>query len=159
MTPKSHDTMPRVALFAGSFHPFTIGHASVVERALPLFDKIIIGIGINAAKSAPDDIHDRLSAIREVFAHEPRVEVAAYEGLTVDAAAGFGARWLLRGVRSVKDFEYERDLADINRKLSGLETIIIYTLPEHAAISSSVVRELAAYGRDITDFLPHKHTL
>ena len=124
----------RTAFFAGSFNPFTVGHASVVERALPLFDRIIIGVGVNALK-ADADADARVEAIRRLYR---------------DCGAGF----LLRGVRSVRDFEYERDLADINRKLSGLETIIIYTLPEHAAISSSVVRELQAYGHDVSSFLP-----
>ncbi len=144
----------RTAFFAGSFNPFTVGHASVVERALPLFDRIIIGVGVNALK-ADADADARVEAIRRLYRDcGGRVEVCAYQGLTVDAARNCGAGFLLRGVRSVRDFEYERDLADINRKLSGLETIIIYTLPEHAAISSSVVRELQAYGHDVSSFLP-----
>lgn len=124
---------------------------------MPLFDKIIIAVGVNAAKPGLTSADDRVDAIRRVYASQPagRIEVIAYEGeLTVDVAARTGARWLLRGVRSVKDFEYERDLADINRKLSGLETILLYTEPQYAAVSSSVVRELIAYGRDVTDFLP-----
>lgn len=156
MTLRSPDKI-RTALFAGSFDPFTVGHASVVERALPLFDKIIIAVGINASKPGSTPPERRVEAIQRIYASLPagRVTVIAYEGeLTVDLAARTGARWLLRGVRSVKDFEYERDLADINRKLSGLETILLYTEPQYAAVSSSVVRELAAYGREISDFLP-----
>lgn len=153
MTPKSPDS-PRVALFAGSFDPFTLGHASIVERALPLFDRIVVAIGVNAAKSCNTTVGQRLEAIRRLYPAD-RVEVIAYENeLTVDVAARVGARWLLRGVRSVKDFEYERDMADINRRLAGLETVLLYSLPELAAVSSSVVRELESYGRDVAEFLP-----
>ena len=158
MTAKSPSNKPptgvRTAFFAGSFDPFTAGHASVVSRALPLFDRIIIGIGVNAQKTTDEDRSARVGAIARIYASEPRVEVMAYSGLTVDAAADCGACCLLRGVRSVKDFEYERDMADINRQLSGLETVLIYSLPEHSALSSSVVRELQAYGKDVTAFLP-----
>lgn len=147
---------PRVALFAGTFDPFTAGHASVVERALPLFDKIIIAVGVNASKAQLTPSARRVESIAALYATLPqgRIEVVEYGAeLTVDLARRLGARWLLRGVRSVKDFEYERDLADINRKLSGIETILLYTLPEHAAISSSMIRELASYGRDVTEYL------
>lgn len=150
------DDEPRTALFAGSFDPFTIGHASIVSRALPLFDRIVIAVGVNAAKTSADEVSRRVEAIAALYADEPRVTVTHYEGLTVDMAARCGARWLLRGVRSVKDFEYERDMADINRQLSGLETVLLYSLPEHAAVSSSIVRELRAYGRDVSDYLPGK---
>ena len=157
MTAKSPDAAaPRVALFAGSFDPFTAGHASVVERALLLFDRIIIAVGVNSAKPGSEPAEARVEAIRALYAALPagRVEVLAYTGLTVDLAASTGARWLLRGVRSVRDFEYERDMADLNRKLSGLETILLYTLPELSAVSSSAVRELRAIGADITPFMP-----
>lgn len=155
MTATFPESGERVALFAGSFNPFTRGHASVVERALPLFDRIIIAVGVNAAKEADEAAAAaRADAIRRLYEGR-NVEVISYSGeLTVDVAARTGARWLLRGVRSVKDFEYERDLADINRKLSGIETVLLYSLPEHAAISSSVVRELQSYGRDVADMLP-----
>lgn len=160
MTAKSPEIIPagelRTALFAGSFDPFTIGHASIVSRALPLFDRIVIAVGVNMAKTSADEVSRRVEAIAALYADEPRVTVTHYEGLTVDMAARCGARWLLRGVRSVKDFEYERDMADINRQLSGLETVLLYSLPEHAAVSSSIVRELRAYGRDVSDYLPGK---
>ena len=142
------------AFFAGSFNPFTVGHASVVERALQMFDRVVVGVGVNAQK---DDVHPSLEAIKEFARRFPagRVEVVSYSGeLTVDAARRAGADCLLRGVRSVKDFEYERDLADINRRVGGMETVLLYALPEHAAVSSSVVRELAAYGRDVSELLP-----
>lgn len=156
MTKTCTNAGERVGLFAGSFDPFTIGHASVVERALPLFDRLIIAIGINAEKTTATAAADRRAAIERLYAGDRRVEVVTYSGeLTVDLARRLGADWLLRGVRSVRDFEYERDLADLNRRLSGLETVIIFSLPEHGAVSSSAVRELASYGHDVSLFLPH----
>lgn len=148
---------PRTALFAGSFDPFTVGHASVVERALGLFDRVIVAVGVNSAKQGCTPADERVAAIRRVYAALPegRVQVLAYEHeLTVQLAHRLGAGWLLRGVRSVKDFEYERDLADLNRRVGGIDTVLLYTLPEHAAISSSVVRELQSYGCDPSQFLP-----
>lgn len=156
MTKTCTNAGERVGLFAGSFDPFTIGHASVVERALPLFDRLIIAIGINTEKTTATAAADRRAAIERLYAGDRRVEVVTYSGeLTVDLARRLGADWLLRGVRSVRDFEYERDLADLNRRLSGLETVIIFSLPEHGAVSSSAVRELASYGHDVSPFLPH----
>jgi pantetheine-phosphate adenylyltransferase len=145
----------RVALFAGSFNPFTIGHASIVERGLGLFDRIVIGIGVNAQKpESKVDGEKRVAEINKLYANEPRVEVMTYSTLTVDAAESVGAKFLLRGVRSVRDFEYERDLADVNRRLSGIETVLLYALPELSAISSSVVRELKSYGKDVSNLVP-----
>ncbi len=145
-----------MALFAGSFDPFTIGHASIVERALPLFDRIIIAVGINASKPGGTPADRRCEAIRQLYSTQAeRIDVLSYSNeLTVDLARRLGANWLLRGVRSVKDFEYEREIADINRRLSGLETVLLFTLPEHSAISSSIVRELHSYGHDVDQFLP-----
>lgn len=152
-TSTSPSSDARIALFPGSFRPFTRGHADIVERGLALFDRIIIAIGVNAAKPAADG-EATADAIRKLYADEPRVEVAVYSYLTIDFAAQCGARFLLRGVRSMKDFEYERDMADINRQLSGIESVILFSRPEYAAVSSSVVRELESYGHDITPFLP-----
>ncbi|MBD5246346.1 MAG: pantetheine-phosphate adenylyltransferase [Barnesiella sp.] len=146
--------MSETALFPGSFNPFTVGHLSVVERAAPLFEKLIIAIGINNMKVSSVDVEERLAAIKKAVSHLPNVSVISYSGLTVDACREYGAKFMLRGVRSVTDFEYERNLADINRKIAGIETILLYTLPEHASISSSVVRELDSYGYDISSFLP-----
>lgn len=145
----------RVALFPGSFRPFTLGHSSIVERGLSLFDRIVIAVGFNRDKD-PDEleVEETVRTIAALYAGEPRVEVMSYSGLTVDAAAACGAQFLLRGVRSVKDFEYERDLADVNRKLSGIETVLFYSLPELSALSSSIVRELKSYGVDTSEFLP-----
>ena len=148
-------TDKRIAIFPGSFDPFTIGHYSIVERALPLFDKIIIAIGISEGKRAMFDAEKRAEAISELFANEPVVDVVEYKGLTVDAAKECGAKFILRGVRMIQDFEYEKNLAEVNRNLSGLETVLLYTLPEYSHISSSIVRELIKYGHDVSDFLPH----
>ena len=146
--------MKRIALFAGSFDPFTIGHKSIVDRGLQMFDEIVIGIGINPSKAGWHTPDERERAISGIYAGEPRVSVMQYTGLTVDAARGCNARFLLRGVRSVADFEYERQLADINRNLSGLESVLIYALPSLASVSSSVVRELASHGVDVSPYLP-----
>lgn len=155
MTLKYHDNKgERIAVFPGTFDPFTTGHYSIVERGLKLFDRIIVAIGVNEGKHSHESVAERVDVIREVFAHEPRVSVISYKGLTVEAAERHGARFLLRGVRSVADYEYERSLADINRNISGIETVILYALPELAVVSSSMVRELARYGRDITPYLP-----
>lgn len=142
-------------LFPGSFNPFTIGHKSLVERALPLCDTLVIAVGRNSSKDSDESATVRkVAAIQSLFATEPKVKVIAYEGLTVEACRAVGAQWMLRGVRSVADFEYERNLADINRRISGIETLILFTLPEHSSISSSVVRELERYGADISHFIP-----
>lgn len=143
-----------VLLFPGTFDPFTIGHASIVERALPLCDSLVIAIGFNPSKCTADSVEQRVSHIAALYASEPRVKVISYEGLTVDACRREGAGWMLRGVRSVADFEYERNLADINRAISGVETLLLYSLPQLSYISSSMVRELAAHGHDVSKYLP-----
>ncbi len=144
----------RIAIFPGSFDPFTVGHQSIVERGLRLFDKIIVAVGVNDQKRSEKTDDERIAEIKNVYATEPRVEVIAYSGLTVDIARDCSAEFILRGVRTVADYEYERSLADINRKISGMETVILYALPELAVVSSSVVRELTRYGRDVSEFLP-----
>ena len=141
-------------LFAGSFDPFTIGHDSIVRRALPLFDKIIIGVGINERKQYMLDTEERVGRIRAIYAREPKIMVKAYDDLTVDFAKRENARFFIKGVRSVKDFEYEREQADINRAIGGLETILLLAKPQFASISSSLVRELVHFGRDVSEFLP-----
>ena len=146
--------MEKIALFAGTFAPYTVGHHSIATRALAMFDKIIIAVGHNSKKDSTGDVAERVKSIARTYADEPRIEVAAYDGLTADFAKERGACCLLRGVRSVKDFEYERDLADLNREISGLETVILPCEPQYAAISSSAVRELMSYGKDVSKFLP-----
>ena len=144
----------KIAIFPGSFDPFTIGHYDIVMRGLELFDEIVIGIGHNSQKQSTFPLEQRIKDIQQAFINEPRVKVTAYEGLTIDFAATNQAQCILRGVRSVQDFEYERNLAEINRKVGNIETILLFTLPEHGAISSSMVRELQHNGVDVRDFLP-----
>ena len=142
------------AIFPGSFDPFTIGHYDIVKRGLALFDHIIIGIGHNSSKHSTFPLEERLQAIQQAFANEPRVKVEIYQGLTIDFAAAHHAQCILRGVRSVQDFEYERNIAEANKQLCGIETVLLYTRPEYAHISSSLVRELHSYHKDITPYLP-----
>lgn len=149
----------RIAIFPGSFDPFTVGHHSIVMRALPLFDKIVVAIGINAAKHAMMSESRRVEALRELYADNEKIEVISYEGLTVDAAKMCGAKFILRGVRMIQDFEYEKNLAEVNRSISGLETVLLYTLPEFGHISSSIVRELIRYGSDVSSLLPDGYKL
>ncbi len=146
--------MERIAIFPGSFDPFTIGHDSVVRRALPLFDKIVIAVGINVAKKTLFPVEKRLSDIREVYADEPKIDVQSYETLTIDFAKKVGAKFILRGLRSVRDFEYERDIAEMNSRISGIETVLLFTEHQYACVSSSAVRELIAYGKDVSGYLP-----
>ena len=142
------------AIFPGSFDPFTLGHHSIVKRALAFMDEIIIGIGINEDKRCLMPVEKRVESIRKLYAEEPRVKVLSYRGLTVDFAQEQGAGVIIRGIRTVKDFEYEEGIADINRRLSGIDTVFLFTEPELSAISSSVVRELLHYGKDVSSFLP-----
>ena len=144
------------AIFPGSFDPFTIGHYDIVMRGLTLFDQIIIGIGHNSSKQSTFPLEQRLQTIQEAFANEPRVKVEVYQGLTIDFATAHHAQCILRGVRSVQDFEYERNIAEANKQLCGIETVLLYTRPEYAHISSSLVRELHSYHKDITPYLPPK---
>ena len=145
--------MERTGIFVGSFDPFTIGHASVVRRALPLFDRLVIGVGVNAGKRYMTSTEDRVAAISRLYADDSHVKVEAYTGLTVDFAERHGAKFIVKGVRSVRDFEFEREQADINRRLTGVETVLLYAEPGMDSISSTVVRELTSYGRDCTEFL------
>ena len=142
----------RKALFAGSFNPFTIGHEDIVKRGLELFDEVVIAIGDNQDKPCAD-ISERLQAIRALYSNEPRVHVDVYHSLTADYAREIGACALLRGVRSMIDFEYERQMADANRALTGIETVVLFTRPELSHISSSLVRDLKRHGADVSAFV------
>lgn len=146
----------KTGVFVGSFNPFTIGHESIVRRSLALFDKLVIGVGVNTAKE-DNEGESRVGQIARLYANEPRVEVRSYTDLTVDFARREGAQFIVKGVRSVKDFEYEREQADINRRLSGLETILLFAEPGMEAVSSSLVRELQRFGRDVSEFLPKEN--
>ena len=150
--------MKRTAIFVGSFNPYTIGHDSVVRRVLPLFDCLVIGVVAQQVhKPGQPSAEERITPIRELYKNEPRIEVRPYYGLAVELAHEVGAQYIVKGVRSVKDFEYERDQADMNRQLGGIETLLIYAEPHLSAISSSMVRELQHYGQDVSAFLPHPH--
>ncbi|MDR0892369.1 MAG: pantetheine-phosphate adenylyltransferase [Mediterranea sp.] len=144
----------RRAIFPGTFDPFTIGHASIVERTLTFMDEVVIGIGVNENKNTYFDVERRLEMMQEYYKDNPRVQVMAYDCLTIDFARQVDAQLIVRGIRTVKDFEYEETNADINRKLSGVETILLFTEPELTCISSTIVRELLTYGKDVSQFLP-----
>lgn len=149
--------MKTKAIFPGSFDPFTIGHGDIVERALALFDEVVIAIGVNERKMCLFSPEARLKTIRDFYAGRGRVTVKTYAGLTTDFALREGAGCIVKGIRSVKDFEYERDQADINRTLTGIDTLFLFAKPELAAVSSSVVRELAHFGKDVSGFLPQRN--
>lgn len=142
------------AIFPGTFDPFTIGHFSVVQRALTFMDEVVIGIGINESKRTWFPTSKRVAMISKLYAGEPRIKVKSYTGLTVDFAKEEQAGFIIRGIRTVHDFEYEETIADINRKLAGIETILLFTEPELTSVSSTIVRELLQYGKDVTPFLP-----
>lgn len=144
----------KTAIFPGSFDPYTKGHDSIARRGLQLFDRIIIGVGINEKKKGIMAVEKRIQALKNLYRNEPRISVEAYSDLTVDFAKRKQADFILRGVRSHKDFEYELAIADVNKRLSGIETVILFTEPDLACISSTIVRELMHFGRDITEFLP-----
>lgn len=153
MTPKYPDQR-RVAIYPGTFDPFTTGHLSIVERGLALFDEIIIAVGINDAKRCYKPTDQRVEHIRRVMRNHQRVRVISYDALTVDVARQEGANFILRGVRTVADYEYERNLAYANRNISGIETVLLYTLPELSYISSTMVRDLQRHGYDISPYVP-----
>ena len=149
----------RTGVFVGSFNPFTIGHDSIVKRALPLFDRLVIGVvGDNVHKPDMPSAEERMQAIRKLYADEQRIEVKPYHGLAMDFAKAEGAQFIVKGVRSVSDFEYEQWQADFNRRIGGVETILLYTEPELASISSSALRELQHFGVDITSYLPKRNS-
>lgn len=154
ITNNCQSSVMKRAIFPGTFDPFTIGHYSVVKRALTFMDEIIIGIGVNDKKKTWVPTEKRVEMIRKLYADEPRIKVEAYDNLTVDFAREREAGFIIRGIRTVHDFEYEETIADINRKLAGVETILLFTEPELTSISSTIVRELLQYGKDVSDFLP-----
>lgn len=156
-TIKSPSSVPRrIALFPGTFDPFTVGHESLVRRGLDLVDEIVIAVGVNEAKKAYFPLEKRLEMIRSLYKNEPRVRVESYDSLTIDFARQVGAKYILRGIRSVNDFEYEKTIADMNRTISGIETFVLFTEPALTHVSSTLVRELLRYGRDVGDFIPRE---
>ena len=143
------------AIFVGSFDPYTIGHDDIARRALTIADRLIIGVGINEHKKYMRSADERIKAIQAIYADEPRITVKGFSDLTTDFAKREGAQFIVKGVRSVKDFEYEREQADINAMIGGIETILLCARPHLASISSTMVRELSHFGKDITPYLPH----
>lgn len=144
----------KTALFPGTFDPFTLGHASIVERALGIFDNVLIGIGINASKKNMFTPEERLLQVRSCYLNDPRVEVCIYEGMTSELAAERNINHIIRGIRSASDFEYEKLLADVNDKTAGIETVFLITKPEQSFIQSAVVRDLLVHNQDVSDFVP-----
>ena len=143
-----------IALFPGSFDPFTIGHADILRRALPLFDRIVVGIGVNKGKRSLATPEERKQTIERIFADEPKVSVEIYTDLTADFAQRIGANYILRGLRSALDYDYEQALAAVNRRLGAPEHVFLIARPELADVSSSAVRELIEFGHDVSKFLP-----
>jgi len=138
----------------GSFDPFTIGHDHIVKRALPLFDRIIIGVGVNERKQYMQSAEIRKQKIQKLYKNEKKITVKTYSDLTVDFAHREMADYIIKGVRSVKDFEYEREQADVNRRLGNIDTLLFLAEPGMESISSSLVRELVHFGKDVREFLP-----
>ena len=147
--------MQRICLFPGTFDPLTLGHVDIINRSVQLFDKIIVGIGINATKTPMFSTEQRLQWLKEIFKNEPKVEGAVYEGLTVNFCREIGAKFILRGIRYVSDFEYEKTIADANRTLdNSIETIFLTGEPKYTSVASTIVRDIIRNNGDATQFLP-----
>ena len=145
----------RICLFPGTFDPLTLGHVDIINRAIPLFDKIIVGIGLNTSKAPMFSAEQRLQWIKEIYKNEPRVEGAIYEGLTVEFCKKINAHFILRGIRYVSDFEYEKTIADANRTLDkSIETIFLTGEPKYTSVASTIVRDIIKNGGDASHFLP-----
>ncbi len=147
--------MQRICLFPGTFDPLTLGHVDIINRALPLFDKIVVGIGMNTSKAPMFSAEQRLQWIREIYVDEERVEGAVYEGLTIDFCTKIGAKFILRGIRYVSDFEYEKTIADANRTLDrSIETVFLTGEPKYTSVASTIVRDIIRNGGNAAPFLP-----
>jgi pantetheine-phosphate adenylyltransferase len=145
----------RICLFPGTFDPITLGHIDIINRALPLFDKVVIGIGRNVNKAPMFTEEQRLQWIKDIYINEPKIEAVIYEGLTVNCCKSVGATFILRGIRYVNDFEYEKAIADMNRSLEGhIETIFLTCLPQFTSVASTLVRDVLKNGGDVKQFLP-----
>jgi pantetheine-phosphate adenylyltransferase len=149
-------TSSKRALFPGTFDPFTVGHESIVRRGLALFEEVVIAVGNNSAKQTYFSIEKRMAMIKKVFEDEPRITVVSYEGLTVEFARKIGIKNLLRGLRTAADFEYERAIAQVNKKMTGIESVFLLTSPEHTPVNSTIVREILRHGGDVSAFIPDK---
>lgn len=147
--------MNRICLFPGTFDPLTLGHTDIIDRALPLFDKLVIGIGRNSNKKPMFSEKQRLKWVKEIYKNNPKVEALAYDGLTVDCCKKVGATFILRGIRYVNDFEYEKAIADMNRSIDeAIETIFLTCLPQYTSVASTLVRDVLRNGGDVSQFLP-----
>ncbi len=144
----------RTALFPGSFDPFTRGHADIVSRGLNIFDEVVIAVGHNVQKPGWIPVAERVRALSTFYASEPRIRVETYSGLTADYARQAGVTAILRGIRNIKDFEYENEIAQVNREIAGVETVFILADPQLNSLSSSIVRELFHFGHGILEYLP-----
>ena len=149
--------MQRIALFPGTFDPITLGHTDIINRALPLFDKLYIGIGRNANKQPMFSEEQRMNWIKTIYENNQKVEVVVYEGLTVNCCKKIGANFILRGIRYVNDFEYETAIADMNRSIAdNIETVFLTCLPQYTSVASTLVRDVLKYGGDVSKFLPEE---
>ena len=147
--------MPRICLFPGTFDPITMGHVDVIQRAVSLFDKLVIGIGINSSKQPMFTVEQRTEWIQKIFKNDPRVETVGYEGLTIDFCKQIGAQYILRGIRYISDFEYEKAISDMNHILApDIETIFLTCSPQYSTISSTIVRDVIRYGGDVSAIVP-----
>ncbi|TWV99992.1 pantetheine-phosphate adenylyltransferase [Chitinophaga pinensis] len=147
--------MKRICLFPGTFDPITLGHTDVIDRSLDLFDEIVVGVGVNAAKTPMFPLEQRIEWIREIYSDRPKVKVISYEGLTVNTCKEIGAQFILRGIRSIGDFEYEKAIADVNRMMDeNIETIFLSCSPRYSTLASSLVRDVLRYGGDASQLLP-----
>jgi pantetheine-phosphate adenylyltransferase len=145
----------RICLFPGTFDPVTLGHVDIINRSLSLFDKLIVGIGLNASKTPMFSPEQRLQWIKEIYKDEPKVEGAVYEGLTIDYCKLIGAQYIIRGIRYVSDFEYEKTIADANRTLDkSIETIFLTGEPKYTSVASTIVRDIIRNGGNASPFLP-----
>src|SRR3982751_4025207 len=150
--------MSRICLFPGTFDPVTLGHIDIINRAMPLFDRVVIGIGRNVNKTPMFSEEQRLQWLKDIYKDEPKVEAIFYEGLTVNCCKKVGANFILRGIRYVNDFEYEKAIADMNRSIdvNRIETIFLTCLPEYTSVASTLVRDVLKNGGDVSQFLPEE---
>lgn len=146
----------KTGLYTGTFDPFTTGHQNIVMRALPLFDRLVIAVAVSELKHTQEEIGQRVRNIQALYAEEPKIKVVSYQDLTIDLAQREQAQYIVRGVRNLRDFEYEREQADINKQLGGVETILFFSDPKLESVSSTLVRELRHFGHDAHEFLPEK---
>ncbi|WP_295117293.1 pantetheine-phosphate adenylyltransferase [uncultured Chitinophaga sp.] len=147
--------MQRICLFPGTFDPVTFGHTDVIDRAIDLFDELVIGIGINSGKQPMYSIEQRVAWIKEIYKDQPKIKVASYEGLTVNFCKQINANFILRGIRYVSDFEYEKAIADMNRMMDdSIETIFLTCSPRYSTVASTLVRDVIRHGGDASQFVP-----